>query len=322
MIARTQARAVAAIALAACVLVATAQSPATPRRIGILTVGPPTRLLDGMRELGYVEGRDVVYDVKESRGDSKQVETQAAEFARQKVDVIVAMYPGAALAARRATATIPIVMVNTPDPVQLGIVGSLAHPSGNVTGTTSLSVDVSVKQLQILKEAVPRATRIALLWNPDSPWHPLVVDALRKGVEVPGVQVQTLAIREPAGIDSAFQSMLAERADAFLVLADPMLHAPANRARIAELALRHRLPSMGGLRGYAEAGGLMSYWADESELYRRVASYVDRILKGTRIDRLPIEQPTKYELVVNRTTAKALGRPVPRPLLLRATLID
>jgi ABC-type uncharacterized transport system substrate-binding protein len=237
-----------------------------------------------------------------------------------KVDVIVATNPAAVFGAKRATATIPIVMVNTPDPVELGLVASLARPGGNITGTTSLSVELSLKQLEILKEAVPRASRIAVVWNPDNPWRPITMKGLREGGRSLDVQLQPLPVRGPHEFDNAFQAMIKGRAAAVLILADPMTY--FHRRRLADLAIKHRLPLMGSLREYAEAGSLMSYWADGPELFRRVASYVDRILKGARPGDLPVEQPTKYELVVNLKTAKALALTIPPALLLRATVIE
>jgi putative ABC transport system substrate-binding protein len=231
------------------------------------------------------------------------------------VDVIVATNPANVFGARRATATIPIVMVHTPDPVQLGLVASLARPGGNITGVTSLSVELSVKQLQLLREAVPRASRIALLWNPDSPWHPLVVKGLRDEPRGLGVPIQMVEVRRPEHLDAAFPALVRERTGAALALADPMM--VTHRARLADLALRHRIPVMGGLSAYAAAGCLMSYWADEGELYRRAATYVDRILKGANPAGLPIEQPTTYQLVVNLKTARALGLTLPPSLLSR-----
>jgi putative ABC transport system substrate-binding protein len=230
--------------------------------------------------------------------------------------VILATYPAAVFSARRASATIPIVMVNTPDPVELGFVASLARPGGNITGVTSLSADVSLKQLELLKEAVPRASRIAVLWNPDNPWHPVTVKGLQDGGRSLGVQLQFLPVRSPDEFDKTYQAMLTKRAQAILVLADPMTF--VHRRQLTNLAVKHGLPAMGSLRAYAEAGSLLSYWAEGTTLFRRVASYVDKILKGAKPGDLPVEQPTRYELVVNLKTAKALGLTIPRSLLLRA----
>jgi putative ABC transport system substrate-binding protein len=208
----------------------------------------------------------------------------------------------------------------SPDPVQLGLVASLARPDANITGTTTLSVDLSIKQLELLKEAIPRASRIAVLWNPDNPWHPLVVRSLPKENQRLGVQLQLLEIRSSDDINNAFQTMIRERADAVIVLADPLT--TAHRGEIAAMAAKHHLPSIGGPRSYTEAGGLMSFWADEDELTRRAASYVDKILKGASPERLPIEQPTKYDLFINLRTAKSLAVTIPQSQLMRATTIE
>lgn len=291
-------------------------------RIGILTSGEHRRIRQSLRDLGYIEGRNVVFEARESQGEAERLDRLVSELLQRKVDVILATYPGAVIAAKRATTTIPIVMVNTPDPVELGLVASLARPGGNITGTTSLSVDVSIKQLEILKEAVPEASRIAVIWNQANPWHPLAVAGLRGRDRLAGMQLLFVGIRGPDEFPGSIAALVKEHVDAVLVLADPMLMAPVNRSRLVELLTQNRLPSIGGLRGYSETGGLMSFWAEESELYRRVASYVDRILKGARPDDLPIEQPNMYELVVNLKTAKALGRRIPSSVLLRATVLE
>jgi putative ABC transport system substrate-binding protein len=297
-------------------IVARAQRGTKPYRIGILTVDPDQLIQQSMSELGYIEGRDVVFEIRDTKGRSEQFDYEALDLVRLKVDVIVATFPGVVLSAKRATATIPIVMVNTPDPVQLGLVASLARPGGNITGLTTLTVEVSLKQLQLLRDATPRASRVALLLNPDNPWHPVAVKGLQAVSGSQGVQLQVLEIRAPDAFDSAFQAMVAERAQAVLVLADPMMF--VHRQRLADLAIEHRLPMMGNVRAYAGAGSLMSFWADRTDLSRRAASYVDRILKGARPGELPIEQPTKFELVINLRTAKTLGLTLPQSLLLRA----
>jgi putative ABC transport system substrate-binding protein len=290
--------------------------PAKIHRIGVLTDGPIEPFRQSLRELGYVEGQNVALEVRETEGRPERLEQFAFELARLKVDVILATYPAAVFSARRASATIPIVMVNTPDPVELGFVASLARPGGNITGVTSLSADVSLKQLELLKEAVPRASRIAVLWNPDNPWHPVTVKGLQDGGRSLGVQLQFLPVRSPDEFDKTYQAMLTKRAQAILVLADPMTF--VHRRQLTNLAVKHGLPAMGSLRAYAEAGSLLSYWAEGTTLFRRVASYVDKILKGAKPGDLPVEQPTRYELVVNLKTAKALGLTIPRSLLLRA----
>jgi putative ABC transport system substrate-binding protein len=302
--------------LLAAPLVGEAQQTGKLVRIGSLGSGTPDALRQSLREAGYVEGPNLVIEWRDAGGKPERFDALAAELVRLKVDVIVAANPAATLAAKRATASIPIVMVNTPDPVQLGLVTSLGRPGGNITGTTTLSADVSVKQLELLKEAVPRAMRIAILGNPTNPWHPLAV----KGAEAAGralaVQLQIREARDRKELDDAFAAMSRDRADAVVVLADPMIF--FYRTRVADLAAKRRLPAMYGVRGHVDAGGLMSYWANQVELYQRVASYVDRILKGARPADLPIEQPTEFELVINLRTAKALGLTIPPSLLARA----
>ena len=297
-------------------IVARAQYAKKPYRIGVLGLEPDELLRQSLRELGYVEGRDVILEFRDTAGSAERADALALDLVRLKVDVIVATFPTAVLSAKRATATIPIVMVNSPDPVQLGLVASLARPGGNVTGMTTLTVDVSIKQLQLLKDAVPRASRVALLWNPDNPWHPVAVKALQTSTEPQRFWLQALGVRGPDGFDGAFHAMAREHAQAILILADPMLF--VHRQRLADLAIRHRLPMMGNVRAYARAGSLMSYWADRTDLSRRAASYVDRILKGASPSELPIEQPTKFELVINLKTAKILGLTIPQSLLVRA----
>jgi putative ABC transport system substrate-binding protein len=307
---------IAAAALLAAPISALPQPATKGYRIGVLTTEFPEMLRQSLRALGYVEGRNLVMEIRETKGRSERVDDLASELARLKVDVIVATTPTGVFGAKRATATTPIVMVNTPDPVDLGLVASLARPGGNITGLTSLSVDLSIKQLDLLKEAVPQASRTAVMWNPDNPWHPVAVKGLQAAGRSLGLQLRFLEVRGPDEFGGTFHAMAAERIQALLVLADPMTF--ANRRQLAGLATKHRLPMMGSLPDYAEAGGLMSYWADSTDLYRRAASYVDRILKGARPGDLPIEQPTKYELVVNLKAAKAIGITMPRSLILRA----
>ena len=269
-----------------------------------------------MSDFGYVEGRDFGIEWRNAEGRSSRLDTLASELARLGVDVIVATYPAAVISAKRATTTIPIVMVNTPDPVQLGLVASLARPGGNVTGTTSLSLDLSVKQIELIKESLPRASRIAILWNPENPWHPGAMKELAVRARPSGVQLQGVQVRAPDELPGAFSAMVTERAHAVLVLPDPLTY--IHRRYVADLAAKQRLPSIGGPREFAEAGCLLSYWAETTDLYRRAAAYVDRIFKGAKPADLPVEQPTKFELVINLKTAKALGLTIPQSLLQRA----
>ena len=298
--------------------VAQARDEATkPYRVGLLYGGGnPKTIQKSLTDLGYVEGRDVVFEARSIEGRMDRFDAMAMELVRLKVDVIVASTPAAVLSAKRATSTIPIVMMHTPDPVELGIVASLARPEGNVTGVTTLSVELSVKQLEILKEAIPQLARVALLWNPDNPWHSRTVRALQGRSGPMGLRIQDVEVRRPEAFDGAFRAMTAERAQAILLLADPMTF--FHRRALADLAIRQALPMMGSIGDYADAGCLMSYWADTSELFRRAASYVDRLLKGAKPGELPIEQPTKFELVANLRTAKGLGIRIPQAILVRA----
>jgi putative tryptophan/tyrosine transport system substrate-binding protein len=295
---------------------AQAQKAAKPYRIGVFASGSLKTLQQSLSDLGYVEGRDVVFESRNPEGRAELFGPFASDLVRLKVDVIVAANPAAVLSAKRATTTIPIVMMHTPDPVQLGFVASLARPGGNITGVTTLSADLSIKQLELLKEAVPRMSRVALLWNPDNPWHPATVKALQGRSESMGLQLQVLEVRGPDAFSGVFQAMTTERTQAVLVLTDPMTF--FHRRRLAELAVQHRLPMMGGLPDYAEAGSLLSYWADTTDVYRRAASYVDRILRGAKPGDLPIEQPTKFEFVANLKTARNLGIAIPQSVLQRA----
>ena len=291
--------------------------PATrPHRIGLLAAGLPKTMQQNLSALGYVDGGNVVFEIRSPEGRFDRIDALALELVRAKVDVIIAGNPNALMSAKRATSTIPIVMMHTPDPVQLGLVASLARPGGNITGVTTLSVDLSLKQLDLLKEAVPRVTQVALLWNPNNPWHPMTVKALRATSGSLGLKLHVLELRGPEAFDGVFRAMATARAEAVLLLADPMTF--FHRRLLADLAVRHRLPMMGSLPEYAEAGSLMSYWADTADVYRRAASYVDRILKGAKPADLPIEQPTKMELVANLKTARTLDIVLPQSLLVRA----
>jgi putative ABC transport system substrate-binding protein len=285
-------------------------------RVGLLGSGTPELLREGLLDIGYIEGQNLAIEWRDAAGKAERFDAIAAELVRLKVDAIVASNPAATFAAKRATASIPIVMVNTPDPVHLGLVASLARPGGNITGTTTLSAELSVKQLELLKEAVPQAVRIAVVWNPDNPWHPLALMGLRPAAQSLALQLQVLGVRGAEEFDGAFAAMAAQQAEAVLVLADPLTF--FHRTRLVDLVAKRHLPAMYGLRQFVDAGGLMSYWANQEWLYRRVASYVDRILKGAKPGDLPIEQPTRFELIVNLNAAKALGLMIPRSLLGRA----
>ena len=303
---------------------AAAQQPGKVPRIGYFSAGSPSsapHLLEafrkGLRELGWVEGQNIVVDYRFAEGRFDRLPDLASELVRLKVDIIVAVPTPAAAAAKNATETIPIVMINVGDPVGLGLIASLARPGGNVTGSSySVGLEIIGKQLELLKETVPKVRRVAILWNPANPSHPLVVRELNVAARSLGVQLQFLEARGPNEFEGAFAAMAKERMGALLVVPDSVsfLH----RTRLADLAARSHLPAAYGLRGHVDAGGLMSYGPDSADLFRRAATYVDKILKGAKPADLPVEQPTKFELVVNLKTAKALGLTIPQSVLVRA----
>ncbi len=294
-------------------------------RIGVLGNVPLTdpegarvwgAFIQGLRELGYVEGRNITIEFRSSDGKYERLPELAAELVRLKVDVIVAPAGQNVVAAQRATRTIPIVMSGLTDPVESGLVASLARPGGNVTGLSGFSTEIVGKQLELLKEMAPKVSRVAILWNPANQSHPLLLREAEAAARLLRVQLQTLEVRGPDDFETAFAAVTRERAGALLVAADGMflLH----RARIADLAAKTRLPAMYGLREYVDAGGLVVYGPSLRENFRRAATYVDKILKGAKPADLPVEQPTKFELVINLKTAKALGLTIPPSLLLRA----
>jgi len=300
---------------------ASAQTPAAARRIGLLMTTTPTAaahivraFVDGLRELGHVEGKGVVFEYRWAEGQPERFAEMAADLVRQHVAVLVASSQAAALAAHRATKTIPIVMVNASDPVEAGLVASFAQPGGNVTGLSQqLTPEIRAKQLQLLKETVPKMSRVAVLHS--------VATAVGLGeYEAAGqafaVRVQVVEIRTRETLEPTFAAMARGPIDALLVPADPFLF--TERQRVVELARKYRLPGMYAVREYTEAGGLMSYSARLTEQFRRAATYVDKILRGTSPAALPVESPSQYEFVINVKTAKALGLTLPQPLLLRA----
>jgi putative ABC transport system substrate-binding protein len=271
----------------------------------------------GLRELGWVEGQNIVIDYRFAEGRFDRLPDLAAELVRLKVDIIVAATTPAAAAAKKATETIPIVMISVGDPVGLGLIASLARPGGNATGLSySVGLETIGKGLELLKETVPKVRRVAILSNPANPFQPLAISEVNVAARSLGLQLQLLEARGPNDFDGAFAAMATERVGALLVVADSMflLH----RTRLADLAARSRLPAAYGTRENVEAGGLMSYGASVRDLYRRSAAYVDKILKGAKPGDLPVEQPTKFELVINLKAAKALGLTIPPSVLGRA----
>jgi putative tryptophan/tyrosine transport system substrate-binding protein len=304
-------------------LLARAQQPNKVARIGRLSplsVAAEAPMLAGLRqglsELGWIDGQNLAFELRFAEGNLDRLPQLADELVRAKVDVIVTGSSPGASAAKDATSTIPIVMVTTGNPVQGGLVASLARPGGNVTGVTALGQVLNVKRLELLKEAVPEVKRVAVLTNPASPYTEPFLQESEAAAHALGVEVRVADAREPDELERAFQAIVKERADALMVLSDPMFI--TRRRQIVELAAKNRLPSMFGERGSVHAGGLMFYGANLPDMYRRAATYVDKILKGTKPADLPVEQPTTFELVINLKTAKALGLELPWFLQQRA----
>ena len=306
-------------------LAAEAQQAGKVPRIGFLSLTSPSDrppLLDafrqGLRELGWVEGQNIVIDYRYAEGRVDRLPDLAAELVRLKVDLIVASAgTQAATAAKNATETIPIVMIYVRDPVGTGLIASLARPGGNVTGVSgSAGLELFAKQLELLKETVPKIRRVAILSNPDNAYHQLAIREVNVAARSLGVQLQLLEARGPNEFDGAFAAMAKERVGALLVLSDAIFG--SHRTRLADLAARSRLPAAFGVRDDVEAGGLMSYGPSILDSYRQAATYVDRILRGAKPAELPVERPTEFELVINMKTAKALGLTIPQPVLLRA----
>ena len=310
--------------LLAAPLAAEAQQAEKVYRIGYLSAGSDTSnprvreaFRQGLRELGWVEGQNIIIEYRWAEGRFDRLPDLAAELVRLKVDVLVAAPTPAALAAKNATGTIPIVGMSLTDPIGLGLVASLARPGGNVTGVSySVGAEIFGKDLELLKEVVPRVRRVAVLSNPASPARPLTISNVKDAARSLGLQLQLLEARGPRDFDGAFAAMAKERVGALLVVTDPAFI--PHRARLVDLAAKNRLPSIFTQREDAEAGGLMSYGPRLSDIQRRGATYVDKILKGAKPADLPVEEPTKFELVINLKTAKALGLTIPPSLLQRA----
>ncbi len=311
--------------LLAAPLAAEGQQAAKVARIGYLGFNRaansplPEAFFQGLRDLGYVEGRNVVIEYRDAEGKQERFPALAAELVALKVDVILAPSTLAALAAKQATRTLPIVFAAAGDPVTSGLVTSLARPGGNVTGLSVLSTELVGKRLELLKQALPGVSRVAVLWHPGAIDERTEKDTL-KGAEVAaralGVRLQFVEARGPEDFDRAFSDMTRARASALTVL--PYAMFINERRRLVDLAAKNRLPAVYGLREFVDAGGLMAYGPNVADLFRRAATYVDKILKGAKPGDLPVEQPTKFELVINLKTAKALGLTIPPSLLGRA----
>jgi ABC-type uncharacterized transport system substrate-binding protein len=290
-------------------------------RIGILHPGSPPDpwlegLRQGLRDLGYTEEHNIAIEYRWAEGKSERLDELAQELIEKKVDVIVVMTGPAVLAARRRTTTVPIVMAISGDPIGTGAVASLARPGGNVTGFSLMSGDLAGLRLGVLKEAVPGAKRVAVLYNPTEPVTPQEMRDTEAAARTLGITLQPLEARSGDDLEQAFSRAAAERADAFITFAHGF--AFVHRRRIAGFAAQYRLPAMYGWREYADVGGLMTYGPNVTATLRRAASYVDRIIKGANPADLPVEQPTKFELVINLKTARALGLTIPPALLVRA----
>jgi len=303
-------------------LAARAQQPGKPPTIGFMGSTTPTvaaqwvaSFVQRLRELGWLEGRDVVIEYRWAEGRSERFAEIAAEFVRLKVDVILTHNTPTVLAAKQATSVIPIVFATAGDPIGSGLVATLARPGGNVTGVSSQGSDTTGKRLELLREVVPGLRRFAVLANLASSYPALELGEVQAASRTLGLEVFPFDIRRAQDIALAFEA-LKGHAEAVYVIADPL--ASTNRIRINTLALGVRLPTMHTVREFVEAGGLMSYGPNSADLFRRAADYVDKILRGTKPGDIPVEQPTKFDLVVNLTTAKALGIEVPPTLLARA----
>ena len=306
----------------ALVLGSQAQQFGSPRRIGFLLVGltpessEAQHFRNGLRDAGYAEGRNVVIEWRSAHGDFDRVPDLLADFLRTKVDVIVVDSTVAAQMAMRSTSTVPIVMALVLDPVRSGLVKSLAYPGGNVTGVSMMSTELTSKRLQLAREAIPRLTRLAVLWNPDHPVHAKVYGDLTEMAPALSMQLSSAGVRTPDQFDAAFLEIGRAQPQALYVLDDPVFW--AHRAVLLKLASKAHVPTMFELSRWAKEGGLMSYGADTKDLFYRAASYVDRILQGAKPAHLPVEQPRKFELVINIKTAQTFGLKIPPTLLLRA----
>ena len=290
-------------------------------RIGVVRASaPPPAEIEAFRhslsELGYVEGNNLIIETRWAGGKEERLPALVAELIRLKVDLILSSAPAATLAAKEATTTIPIVMVTVADPLAFGFIHSLGRPGGNLTGLVFQHPELSGKRLELLKAAVPKFARVAVLWNGANPYKAFDMREVQAAAAAYGVIVESLPVEGAQDLDGAFRAARQAQADALMTLEDPFTI--THRARIVELARTHRLPALYGRRVYVDAGGLMSYGPDPIEQYRRAAFYADRIFKGARPADLPVEQPTKFELVINLRTARALGLTIPPSLILRA----
>ncbi len=301
---------------------AEAQQAGKVPRIGLLFYGSPgpspelDAFRQGLRELGYIEGQNITIEYRFAGGRVGQLPELAAELVRLKLDVIVTPGTPASVAAKQATSTIPIVFAGVADAVGAGLVADFARPRGNITGLTGISAELGGKRLELLKEVAPKASRVAVLFNPADRSNVLVLKELQESAPALRLTLQPLGVRGPGEFEGAFVAMSRKRAHALFGAAGILT--TEHRKAIVDLAAKNRIPAMWGERQFVEAGGLMSYAVNFYDQVRRAATYVDKILKGAKPGDLPVEQPTKFELVINLKTAKALGLTIPQSLLLRA----
>jgi putative tryptophan/tyrosine transport system substrate-binding protein len=303
---------------------AVAQQAGKAYRIGLLDYSAPdpgrqawwNAFRQRMRELGYVEGHNTTFEARSAQGDDDRLPKLAAELVGLKVDLIVTVGGNSVIAAKRATSTIPIVMATGSDPVALGVVASLRQPGGNITGMSTFNSELAAKRLEFLMIVAPPASRIGILWDTTGPASRLGAQEAEAAAKTAKLTVHSVPVGSAAEIEAAFATLVRDRAGALSIIPSPMFF--SHRKRLAELAMKHRLPTVVGQREYVEVGGLIGYAADFSDLFRRAATYVDKILKGAKPAELPIEQPTKFELVINLKTAKSLGLTIPPSLLGRA----
>jgi putative tryptophan/tyrosine transport system substrate-binding protein len=314
-----------ALALITLPLGAYGQAPKIPR-VGVLSTLPAPYAAPyveagktALRDAGYIEGQNILVEYRFAGRSLETLQAQAAELVALKVDALVVVGDLAIRTAQRATTTIPIIMVSGGDPVASGYVASVARPGGNITGMSSLLPEMDAKLLALLKETVPKATRVAVLWNPNS--HGGVLGFKEMQAAAPGLKVTLLSIevRKPDELEAAYAAITAQKADGLLVITDPITF--GNRGKIIEFAAKHRLPAMYEVREFVNEGGLMSYGPSLVAMIRRVPILLDKILKGTKPADIPVEQPTQFEMAVNEKTAKAIGLTIPPPVLVRADAV-
>ena len=314
---------VLALGVLAAALIADAQQPTKIPRIGLLSPFSPSHAAawhqafrQGLRQLGWVEGQNISIEYRYAEGRNDRLPDLAADLVRLKVDIIVVSISTDALAAKNATGSIPIVMASAGDPVASGLVDSLARPGGNITGLSQIAPELAGKRLELLKETVPKLTRVAVLWHPGGATSPLAWKESQIPARALGLQLHSMEVRSSNDFAKAFEEATRGRVGALAVMPDPLF--VRNLKPIADLAAKSRLPSIFHLREFADLGGLMAYGPDRSDMFRRSATYVDKILKGAKPADLPVEQPTRFELVINLMTARALGLTIPQTVFIRA----